>query len=426
MNFAGRGEKGLTRLRIRLTVVIVIFLGLFGVGSPLQAETAAVKAPKIQGEGAYLIDVASGQTLYEKNPRKQLMPASTTKIMTGLLAIENGNLNDTVTVSSTMLNNKLVYGTQIYLEPGEQVSLGDLLYALLLNSANDSAVAIAEHVGGDLSSFVETMNRRAQELGADQTHFVNPSGLTEAGQVTTARDLALISRYAYQNPVFAEYVRTKSKTISRSQEDGMTRMVNANKILAMDPATDGIKPGYTAAAQNCLVASISKDGRQLIGVILKSPGPEIYTDMRSLFEYGLSQFRNVELKPAGAVLSTIAVNNESVDLILDKPIYMTQRLDGQSETLNLAVAQNFTSPLEAVNEGQVVAQVQVLEGGTVVDTLPLQASRTVAPLVLKGGFFAGHSLWFTGLLFLCVAAALFIGQKKFTGWRRQVRLTRRR
>jgi D-alanyl-D-alanine carboxypeptidase len=271
-----------------------------------------------------------------------------------------------------MLNNKLVYGTQIYLESGDRMPLKDLLYALLLNSANDAAVAIAEHVGSDLPNFVEMMNQRAREIGANQTHFLNSSGLTETGHITTAHDLALIARVAYQNPTFAEYVRTKSQTISRTKPDIPTLMVNENKLLWRDTTVDGIKTGYTAAAQNCLVASVTKDGRQLIGVILKSPGREIYTDMQAMFEFGFTQFKETE-------------------------------------------------------EGQVVAQVEILDGNTLVSTLPLKSALTILPQTLKSRVRSNYLSWITGLILMVIVLSLLIRQKIDADrrWRRQMRLTRR-
>jgi D-alanyl-D-alanine carboxypeptidase (penicillin-binding protein 5/6) len=393
------------------------------------AENTSSKELQIRGEGAYLIDILSGQTLYMKNSDKLLAPASTTKIMTGLLAIEHGNLNDLVTPTSTLLNNKLVYGTQIYLEPGEKMLLKDLLYALLLNSANDAAVVIAEHIGSDLPNFVEMMNQRARNIGATQTHFLNPSGLTETGHLTTVHDLALIARAAYQNPTFAEYVRTKSQTISRTKINVPTLMVNENKLLWRDSAVDGIKTGYTAAAQNCLVASVTKDGRQLIGVILKSPGREIYTDMQAMFEFGFTQFTETIFKPSGSILSTIMVNNKPVDLILDSPIYLTQKLDAQSSVLNLRVIQTSSSPLSSVNKGQVVAQVEVLDGNTLVSTLPLKASQTILPLTLRSDLRSNYLTWITRSLLIGVILLLLIRQKKIYAakrWRKQMRLTQSR
>jgi len=411
-----------------LTTFLLVIVMIVSLTPTAFAEDSTSKEPQILGEGAYLIDVSSGQALYMKNPDELLAPASTTKIMTGLLAIERGNLNDIVTASSTMLNNKLVYGTQIYLEPGEKIPLKDLLYALLLNSANDAAVAIAEHVGGDLPNFIEMMNRRALEIGANQTHFLNPSGLTETGHVTTAHDLALIARVAYQNPRFAEYVRTKSHTIARSKPDIPTLMVNENKLLWRDSTVDGIKTGYTAAAKNCLVASMTKDGRQLIGVILKSPGREIYTDMQAMFEFGFTQFKETIFKPSGAIISSIMVNKEPVDLILDRPIYMTQKINEQSPVLNLRVIPTSSSPLSSIKEGQVAAQVEILDGNTRVSTLPLISSKTIFPPILKKNMRIDKFSLITGFMLIGVVSSLLINRKIHADrrWRRQMRLTRRR
>lgn len=411
-----------------ITAILLTIVMMLCVAPAAFAEGASSIEPKIQGEGAYLLDLLSGQTLYMKNPDKPLVPASTTKIMTGLLAIERGNLDDIVTASSTMLNNKFVYGTRIYLEPGEKIPFKDLLYALLLNSANDAAVAIAEHVGSDYANFVDMMNQRAREIGANHTYFVNPSGLTETGQITTAHDLALIARVAYQNPTFAEYVRTKTQTISRSKPDIPTHMVNANKLLWRDSTIDGIKTGYTAAAQNCLVASVTKDGRQFIGVILKSPGPEIYTDMQAMFEYGFTQFKETVFKPSGSVISTIMVNTEPVNLILDRPIYMTQKLDEPISVLNLRIIPTSSSPLSEVKEGQVLAQVEVMDGDTLLSTLPLKSSRTILPPSITSIVRTNYLHWITGFMLMGVVLALLINRKINADrrWRRQMRFSRRR
>ncbi|OLN31474.1 D-alanyl-D-alanine carboxypeptidase family protein [Desulfosporosinus metallidurans] len=388
-------------------LIIAILLFVSVTPTAFAQEASAAKVPQVHGEGAYLIDVQSGQTLFMKNPDEPLAPASTTKIMTGLLAIERGNLDDTVTASSTMLNNKLVYGTQIYLVPGEKMLLKDLLYAMFLNSANDAAVAIAEHIGNDLPNFVKMMNQRAVEIGATQTHFLNPSGLTETGHVTTAHDLALIARAAYQNPLFAQYVRTKSHTISRSSSDVPKLMINENKLLWRDSEVDGIKTGYTAVAQNCLVASVTRDGRQFIGVILKSPGREIYTDMQDMFDYGFTQFKDSVYKSSGSVMSTIYVNNEPVNLILDRPIYVTQKLNEQAPVLNLRLIPNYTSALTSVEEGQVVAHVEILNGETRLDSVPLKTSRTVLPQAPNKIVRSNPMPWISGIIGIGVFITLF-------------------
>ncbi|ODA39334.1 D-alanyl-D-alanine carboxypeptidase family protein [Desulfosporosinus sp. BG] len=409
-----------------ITAFFLVISLLFSM-TPTTSAAPTGSKPQVRGEAAYLIDVKSGQTIFTKNPDEPLAPASTTKIMTGLLAIEHGDLNDIVTVSSTMLNNKIVYGTQIYLAPGEQMLLKDMLYAMFLNSANDAAVAIAEHIGGDLSHFVDMMNQRALEIGATQTHFINPSGLTEKGHVTTAHDLALIARVAYQNPLFAQYVRTKTQVIPRPKTNLPTRMVNENKLLWSDSDVDGIKTGYTAAAQNCLVASVTKDGRQFVGVILKSPGREIYTDMEDMFEYGFTQFEETVYKPSGAVLSTIMVNNEPVDLILDRPIYTIQKHDQQNSSLSLHVIPSYTSPLVSVEEGQVLAHVEVWDGNALLDTLPLKSSMTIRPLTPNKGI-SYYLLRIAGLMLIGVALSFALAFKLHVDRlrRRHARLARRR
>ncbi|MDP4160233.1 MAG: D-alanyl-D-alanine carboxypeptidase family protein [Bacillota bacterium] len=414
-------------MKFLTTFILAIFM-MVTIAPKTFAQDTSVKVPQVRGEGAYLIDVKTGQTLFTKNPDKLLAPASTTKIMTGLLAIERGNLNDTITASSTMLNNKVVYGTQIYLRPGEKMLLKDYLYAMLLNSANDAAVAIAEHIGTDLPDFVGMMNQRAAEIGATKTHFLNPSGLTENGHVTTAHDLALIARVAYQNPLFAQYVRTKSHTISRSSTNVPTLMVNENKLLWRDSDVDGIKTGYTAAAENCLVASVTKDGRQFIGVILKSPGREIYTDMQDMFEYGFTQFKNTIYKPSGSVLSTITVKNESVNLIIDQPIYITQKINEQAPGLNLRIIPTNTDVLNSVEEGQVVAKAEILDGEAVLNSFPLKASRTVSPpQVQNKSLYSSFIPLIAGLILIGIFITLFNRKRYATRYKnREAMLTRRR
>lgn len=277
-------------IRISKFITVLALISAFLAVNPgfsVSAQTMDLPS-HIQGESVYLMNLQSGQVLYSKNPDEKLAPASTTKIMTALIALELGNLNDIVTASKTMLDNKIVYGTQIYLTPGERMPLKDLLYAVLLNSANDAAVAVAGHIGGNLPHFVNLMNERAKELGMTNTHFMNPTGLTEEGHYTTAHDLALLARVAYQNPVFREYIKTKTYTIPRAKANVPTVMVNENKLLWRDPNVNGMKTGYTAAAENCLVATATRDGQQLVGVILKSPGGNLFSDMEELLNYGFS------------------------------------------------------------------------------------------------------------------------------------------
>lgn len=383
---------------------MALFLILFYIFSsvPTLSASPLTSPPEIRGEGAYLIDVQSGQTLFSKNGDQLLAPASTTKIMTGLLAIELGNLDDTVTASETMLDYNIVYGTRIYLEPGEQLSLDDMLYALLLNSANDAAVAIAEHIGGDISSFVKLMNIKAAELGLKNTTFKNPSGLTEEGHLTSAHDLARIAQAAYANPTFRDYIKTKSHVIPRKKENVPIEMFNENKLLWQDKSITGMKTGYTSAAQNCLVASASRNGRELIAVILKSPGREIYTDMQALLDYGFSQFENILYKGIGDSVSHIEVQNQPVNLLSDQEIWVTKHKDGELRSPRIII-NPVTKYLSEVAAGQVLTQLEVWEGEDRVKVVPLVADRTIiipSPTVEKKSMalFTGLGLILSGVI----------------------------
>jgi len=366
-------------LRIIATLFTALFL-LFNLATPLSASPEKLPVPELISEGAILIDITTGQTLYAKNPDRQFEPASTTKIMTALIALEQGNLGDMVTAGPSMLNPELIQGTRIYLEPGEQLSLSDLLYALLLNSANDAAVAIAEHISGDVQSFAALMNARAKEIGALNTTFKNPSGLSEEGHLTTARDLAMIARTAYQNPLFREYVKTKTKIISRNKEGIPTEMYNMNEFIWTEPTVTGMKTGYTSTAGNTFVATAEKESRALLGVVLKSPTKtSIYTDMRKLLEYGFSNFENVVYKPKGTILSNLMISDSPVNLILGEDIIYTREIGSTAPPdISLKILP-VASDIKEVIKDQVITNVQVIEEGMVLNSFALKADTTVLP-----------------------------------------------
>lgn len=400
----------------RLVIIILLTLLLPITNSNISASPA--QPPAITGEAAYLIDVQSGQTLYSKNGDKLMNPASTTKILTGLLAIELGDLDEVVTASDTMLNYEICYGTRIYLHPGEQLTLRDMLYALLLNSANDAAVAIAEHIGqGDMANFTYLMNQKVSEMGLRNSTFKNPSGLTEKGHLTTAHDLARIAQAAYANPIFREFIATKSQVIPREKDDVPIEMFNENKLLWRDATITGMKTGYTSAAGNCLVASASRDGRDLIGVILKSPGREMYTDMQALLDFGFEQFENKLYKGAGESLLQIQVNDQPVNLITEENIWITEKTDKtlpKPTIKTLPIHEEFTE----ITAGQVITQFEIWEGDEKLASIPLVADRSVeAPIEdekISLGLFFGLSLIFSGGLLFGVA-----NQKKHTTRRRE-------
>lgn len=242
---------------------------------------------EISATSAVLMDGESGEVFFARNPDEPLPPASITKILTALVILERGRLTDPVMVSGEAAR---VGGYRLGLQGGQQVSLGDLLAAILIRSANDAAVAAAEHVGGDLAGFVALMNARALELGMTRSRFANPHGLDEPFHFTTARDMALLTRVALQMPVFAELVRSREKTVmvwgpERRRRTPQLRVIQShNKLLGRLEGADGVKTGYTEAAGQCLVASATRGDQRMIAVLLNDP--ERWSDAVTLLEFG--------------------------------------------------------------------------------------------------------------------------------------------
>lgn len=215
--------------------------------------------PEINARSAIVIDAESGRVLFEKNAYIKRPMASTTKVMTAIIALENCDLNEVVTVSR---NAALVNGSTINLTTGEKLTMRELMYGLLLRSGNDAAIAIAEHIGGSVDGFAKMMNDKAREIGAYNTKFTTPHGLDEEGHYSTAYDMALITRYALKNPVFNDIVGTRSIQV------GKRTMNNTNEMLWGYEGADGVKTGYTGKAGRCLITSATRNGRRYISVVL--------------------------------------------------------------------------------------------------------------------------------------------------------------
>lgn len=258
-------------------------------------------APVISADAAILIDGTSGQILYEKNSHKQRPPASTTKIMTALLAIEAGQLEQYVTVSPKAA---AVGESSIYLQANEKITLRDLIYGAMLHSGNDACVAIAEHVAGSEENFVHLMNHTAKKLGAINTNFCNTNGLPHDQHYSTAYDLAMITKYAMKNSSFCEIVRTRSTSIS-GPANGRRQLTNTNQLLWSYQGADGVKTGTTNAAGPCLVSSARRDGRHLIAVVLNSASR--YHDTSKLLDYGFDAFEELPVVTKGEHFATVKV-----------------------------------------------------------------------------------------------------------------------
>ncbi len=279
---------------VRLTAALVTVLSILC----LVPAGFAADRPVVQAASAVLIDADTRVVLFGKAVHDRRPVASTTKVMTALLALEHGNLSDQVTVSPSVLS---INGSNVGLKPGDTVGMDDLLKSLLLASGNDAAVAIAEHISGTVPAFAAMMNARAGELGATDTNFVNPHGLYDPNHYSSAHDLAMITAEAFKHPRFTELVGSKvAEAALPGAPEGVVQLINHNKLLWKAPYADGVKTGFVKESGHCLIASGSQDGWRLITVILDSP--DIYGDAKGLLEYGFATFqRHVYAKQGDAV-----------------------------------------------------------------------------------------------------------------------------
>ncbi len=266
-------------------------------GSGAGAGTAAstVKAPEIQSEGAALIDASTGKLLYGKNENTQFYPASITKIMTALLVAENCSLDEVVTFSKTATTNLESGAVTLNLTEGDQLTVEDCLYALLLKSANEVANGLAEHVAGSVENFAAMMNARAKELGCQNTNFVNPNGLNNENHKTTPYDMALIMRAAMENPTVRKVDSTLSYKIAATKNNPSGRTVTMGHKMFYSTDSryyEGIiggKTGYTSKAGNTLVTAAERNGVRLIAVVMKSSSTH-YGDTKALLDYGFDNY----------------------------------------------------------------------------------------------------------------------------------------
>ena len=278
-----------------LTIISAVCLGKVDV----KAADYWPDAPETLSPSVILMEESTGTILYEKNSDEAHYPASITKIMTTLLALENGNLSDMVTFSDDAINN--TEGSGIARDYGEQMTLEQCLYGVMLESANECAYAVAEHVGGTVENFVDMMNAKAKELGCTNTHFANPHGLQDENHYTTAHDMALIAQAAYQNETFRIIIGTKmytipptnkhaEETVLRNHHDMLCTYHNANRKY-LYPYCVGGKTGYTAMANSTLVTYAEKDGMTLICVVMDTQSPNQFIDTVNLFDYAFDNFQ---------------------------------------------------------------------------------------------------------------------------------------
>lgn len=341
-------------------------------------RAAAVELP-ITSRAALLMEKSTGQILYARNEHEQLEPASVTKVMTLLLtmeAIDSGTIHydDVVTVSADAAG---MGGSQVFLAEGEQITVEELLKAVCVASGNDAAVALAEKVAGVHELFVEQMNRRAAELGMEDTHFVNCTGLTAEGHVTSAHDIALMSReLILHHPDIRRFTTIWMDTI----RNGAFQLANTNKLIRFYDGATGLKTGYTASAGYCISATAERDGMELIAVIMKAPDKDARTkDAKALLNYGFSTYALVSAAPQDP-LTPVPVAMGTADAVqpiaeTENASVLVERSKAGGLTQTVTLEPQVTAPVAA---GQRLGELSVLDGDTVLVTVPLVAQEAVA------------------------------------------------
>lgn len=351
--------------------VCLCLIVLFGC-LPVAAE-AAPEENELYAKAAVLMDADSGRVLYSKQGDEVLAMASTTKIMTAILAIESGRLEDVFEVSSYAASMPKV---KLGVSAGERYRLSDLLYSLMLESHNDTAVVIAEGVAGSVEAFAEQMNEKARELGCTNTHFVTPNGLDAAGHSTTAAELALIARYALQNETFCSIINTRSHSFSSADGKRSHTVNNKNTFLDLYEGAFGVKTGFTGQAGYCFVGAVRQGEKTLIAVVLACGWPPNkswkWHDMKILMDYGIEAYEPRSIAVTDETLEAIPVKDGkigSVQVGCEGECELLMRAD-EVESVRYSYAKELQAPVHA---GEIVGYADVYIDGISYTNFPIYA-----------------------------------------------------
>ena len=322
----------------------------------------------VSAKSAILYEPETKTVLFEKDSKTERPIASTTKILTALVALQHADLSETVTVPRAVVGTE---GTSMYLKENEKLSVSDLLYGLLLRSGNDAASALAYHIGkGDTGRFTEMMNRTARDIGMKNSCFKNPSGLPEEGHFSTAYDMALLASRALENPLFSEIVATKEKTVAGRL------LSNHNKMLRLYEGANGVKTGFTKAAGRCLVSSAERNGMTLVAVTLSAP--DDWDDHTEMLDYGFDNFalkkyssENIELPElpvAGGTLDGVSVN------VCGELSFLTEKSKENGVKAEIILPRFVYAP---ITSGDVVGEIRYVLNGENLGSLSVVSCDTV-------------------------------------------------
>lgn len=384
-----------------------------------EIKNSPIKDLDIKSTYAILIDADSGNVLYDQGSDEKIYPASTTKILTAIVALENSDLDEVITVSENALKGQENGGTHIGLEAGEQLTMEDALYGMMLESANDCAIAIAEHVGGSEEGFAKLLNKKAEELGLENSHFVTPNGFFHEDHYTTARDLATLTQYAIKNEdflkIFSAYKYTLAPTNKRSEPLDIytTHALAKYKSMAYEPFVGG-KTGYIEESKTNIVSLAEKNNIRLISVTAKCDvRTEAFADSKKLLEAGFNNYKSVEVKPGSSSLS--------FEKMLKKGGYVLKRSSISDDKItavipNDADASDITFELVKeensfpVKKGALTATINAIYDGDVVGSISATADKDMS----LAGFIIIMALKIIACIFIALVVIILVLRVIFT------------
>jgi D-alanyl-D-alanine carboxypeptidase (penicillin-binding protein 5/6) len=375
---------------------LISLIIIFAICSTLAVPAAAITGqPEIAAKSAVLMEKETGTIIFEKNAHEKLAPASVTKIMTLLLvmeALKNGSLSidDNITISAHAAS---MGGSQVFLEEGEQMKGEDLIKAVIISSANDAAVALAERVAGSENIFVERMNEKAAQLGMNDTHFENSTGLDAEGHVTSAYDIALMSRALLKY----DHVKKYSTIWMDSLRNGAFGLTSTNKLIKTYSGITGLKTGFTKTAMYCMSATAERDGMELISAVMCAPtSPERFESAKILLDFGFANYALADLNPDEKL--------QPVNVILGKNSLVQPEIGNGSKILieksqikslkkSITVVESIEAPVEA---GQKLGEMIVEANGEKLAAIPIVASESIAKMTWGDVFAKFSNMIFMG------------------------------
>lgn len=372
-------------MRKIISLLILVITVTFGTKAFAMADNA---------KSACVINSLTGEVVFSKNENERRKMASTTKIMTAVIALEKSAEDEVVTVSGNASRQE---GSSAYLKEGEQLPMQDILYGLMLNSGNDAAVAIAEHISGSEEKFAILMNEKAEVLGLQNTHFSNASGLDAEEHYTTAYELAMIAKYAMNMPKFREIVSAKTVAVQTDGSDKVLYFKNHNKMLDRYEGANGVKTGFTKASGRCLVSSAERDGMAFTAVTLDDPAD--WNDHKEMLDYAFSEYYPKKIVKEGEVIKNAVIGGTKYAMIAETNFVVPFK---EHSGVSIEMITHIVSPLNApINKDEKVGYIEIVYNGNVIGKVGIVSESDIygeSEIKMRNSFYKS---------FVCVVKKIF-------------------